>query len=64
MNFTSLHETGTKNMSRLKESNGGSLSNENYPEIQGQRGPEMAKEAAGMENGIKDRDREGAHSNT
>lgn len=64
MNFTSLHETGTKNMSRLKESNGGSLSKENYPETQGQRGPEKAKEAAVIENGIKDRAREGTHLNT
>lgn len=64
MNFTSLHETGTKNMSRLKESNGGSLSKENYPETQGQRGPEKAKEAAVIENGIEDRAREGTHSNT
>jgi hypothetical protein len=34
MNFTSLHEAGTKNMSRLKESNIGNISKGSYPEIE------------------------------
>lgn len=34
MNFTSLHETGTKNMSRLKESTVGNGRKGSYPEIE------------------------------